>query len=192
MDKPILHVYFDMDGVLVRFDEQDSVTKPFLVPGSHYFRHQPADTKAVDLMRALDEFRAIKTHVLTRLLPGLDKDIMDEHEADKLAWCQDISLTAGFGHGREAPFACLRGTHDKNLPLIGIQPRSARNRHVLIDDDPQILTAWEKEGGVGFQYVQYGRTAIRRHHRNVIHWDTPVAELAAIVMAAPYDPGPLR
>lgn len=191
MDKPILHVYFDMDGVLVRFDEKDSVTRPFMEPGSHYFLRQVPDTKAVDLMRALDEFPRVRVHVLTRLLPDLDGPVADEQEADKLAWCRNIRLSSGFGPGREAPFACLRGTSDKNAPLLAVADWNARAYHVLIDDDHRILRDWEAAGGVGFQYRQYHRTCAGRH-RSLLSWDMPVAEMAAAILKAPYDPGPLH
>lgn len=189
MNKPILHVHFDMDGVLVHFDEQDSITKPFMELGSHYFLHQAPDTKAVDLMRALDEFPRVRTHVLTRLFPDLDDDVADEQEADKLAWCRNTRLSAGFEPGREAPFACLRGTPDKNAPLLAVPKWNDRAYHILIDDDRQVLRDWEAIGGVGFQYRQYRRTCAC-WHRGLLTWDMPMAEMAAAILKAPYDPGP--
>lgn len=188
MNKPILHVYFDMDGVLAHFNELHTVTKPFLAPGSHYFLYPEPDTKAVDLMRALDEFPNVRTHVLTRLLPGLDESLMDEHERDKLAWCRNLRLTRDFAHGKEAPFICLRGTMDKSSALEDVPDRYGRAWRVLVDDDPAILKAWEDAGGTGFQYVQYKRTYPDRHSRILTYGDS-VPDMAARILRSPLEYG---
>lgn len=182
---PSLYVYFDMDGVLVRFNETDSVARPFLVPGSGYFRNQPPDTKAVDLMRCLDEFPKVRTSVLTALLPGLDDGIAAEHEADKRAWCLSRRLTADFDLDAPGlPFACLRDC-GKDTVLRGLPKDEDRSRHVLVDDDPANLYAWEEAGGTPVQYVQRKRT-VSRIDRTVLTWDMTVPEMAQAVFMSPH------
>lgn len=184
---PELHVYFDMDGVLVKFNEQDAVTKPFLTRNSHYFRSQPPDTKAVDLMRCLDEFPKIKTRVLTRLMDPLDPDLADEHERDKRLWCLDHKLSEAFdGPDREdIPFLCLRNTNDKAGILRAMPAGTDLKRHVLIDDDPFQLSAWLSAGGAAYQYRQYGRTN-PVWGRDVLYWDMRVPDMVDMIMRCLY------
>lgn len=175
---PELHVYFDMDGVLVKFSERDAVTKPFLIKGSHYFRYQPPDAKAIALMRCLDSFPKIRTGVLTRLCNPLDPDLADEHETDKKLWCLEHRPSDGFGgqDGQNAPFMCLRNVNDKTGLLKSLPPDTDLKRRILIDDDPAQLEAWTLMGGTACQYRQYGRRT-ERWGRSILSWDMSVHDM---------------
>ena len=183
MAVPELYAYFDMDGVLVRFDEDDAATKPCLVPGSRYFRDLPPDTKAVDLMRCVDEFPKVRTSVLTRLVPKIGPDLAEEHEADKLGWCVRYRLVEGFGDGAgKPPFRCLRDADDKTPALAGI-PTDARRAHVLVDDDPAMVRSWKRAGGTAFLYVQSHRH-IRNTNLAALGRSMSVPEMAARILSA--------
>lgn len=187
MKTPIFHVYFDMDGVLARFIEEDSVTKPFLVPGSGYFRNLPPDTRAVDLMRCVDEFPRVHTHVLTRLLRDIEPGIAGEHEADKLAWCRAHRLTRDFDGPGQGSFICIRHAPDKNAVLETVPRPADRKLHVLVDDDPRILRAWEQAGGTGFLYIQSHRTVNRSYDTDrVLHGTDQVPAMANKILTIAY------
>lgn len=181
MAAPELFVYFDMDGVLVEFNNQDAITQPFRNPGSHYFRHQPPDAKAVDLMRCLSEFPKVKTIVLTRLLNPLAKILADEHEQDKRAWCLDHALTREFDQdGPDLPFICLRNVHNKAGVLAGLPPGTDKKRHILIDDDVVNLTTWKQAGGIAYQYIQPGRH-VQKFGRNILTSGMPIRTMVEAI-----------
>lgn len=181
MTEPKLFVYFDMDGVLVEFNDQDTITQPFRVPGSHYFRNQPPDAKAVDLMRCLSEFPKIKTIVLTRLLNPLAQILADEHENDKRAWCLEHALTPDFDQdGPDLPFICLKNVNDKTSVLASLPPGENKKRHILIDDDIMNLAAWKQAGGTAYQYMQPGRN-VQRFGKQVLESSMPVLKMAEVI-----------
>ena len=85
--------YFDMDGVLVHFNEEDSVTRPFFLLGAHYYRKLEPNPVAVELFKYLNSREDTCALVCTRLyyrdapkmiLPQL----LVEQETDKLHWCE--------------------------------------------------------------------------------------------------------
>ena len=50
-----LNLYFDMDGVAIRYDRSGYVepNPPFMQKGTHYFRHLPPDEKMIKVIRIL-------------------------------------------------------------------------------------------------------------------------------------------
>lgn len=146
--RPTATLYFDLDGVLARYVDEDSHSRPFMTPGSAYFRRLPPNPLPVALARLLHERRDLNVRVLTRVLdvPGL----VDEWTRDKAAWAQEHCPFI------ERPTRVVVGD-DKNAVLLELRERNPSvnaRAHVLIDDDPRMLQKWVAAGGSGVQYVQ--------------------------------------
>ena len=142
---PVL--YFDMDGVLAVFDEQDAVTKPFMVPNGHYFRYCWPDSKAIRLMRKFHEKPGIQVKILTRILNV--QTMIHEWSEDKAIWAADNCM---------AMYDKIIITAKPNKAgILAEIPEQERNQHILIDDDPMILDTWQSVGGTGIQYLQTQR-----------------------------------
>lgn len=153
-----LAIYFDMDGVLAVFDEGASQDQPFNVPGGHYFLACDPDPRAVGLMRRLSGRPGVKVEILSRIH---DEPVMEaEWTEDKKAWVRGML-------GPGVPVSILVNTdRDKSSRLPpDLAPMELR-RHVLVDDDPEILSAWRAAGGTAVQYLQPGRSVSR--------WNGPV------------------
>ena len=139
---PVL--YFDMDGVLAIFDEQDAVTKPFMTPNSHYFRYCQPDSTAVRLMRKFHEKPGVKVNILTRILNV--QNMIHEWSEDKAIWAANNCM---------AMYDKIIITAKPNkTSILARIPEQERRQHVLIDDDPMILDTWQVVGGTSIQYLQ--------------------------------------
>lgn len=157
-------VYFDMDGVLAIFDETCPKTV-VLSPGTHYFRTCLPDPRAVFLLQWLNHVERTKTAVFTRLFSFLEDSLKAEQAADKRLWCGDM---LGREYTNNGIFLCTdAGKHD----LLRSVPAENRKFHILIDDDPIVLSDWRQTGGSCIQYMQPGRritarerTCIRPEH----------------------------
>lgn len=148
--------YFDMDGVLVHFSEEDSKTRPFLRVGNHYYRHLEPNPVAVELFEYLGILPDVYPVVCTRLYyrdapPRELPELLSEQRADKLAWCkQYLNLP-------EQDFLCLPMETSKNK-VINEVPYCKREESVLLDDDTRMLFEWCHQGGKGAQFIQSHRT----------------------------------
>lgn len=146
-----LHFYFDMDGVLAIFEE-DVPKNIVLSDTSHYFRTCPPDPVAIETMRELTKVENAHITILTRLFPNQTPVSKAIQEADKLAWCQEhidfLKLPE--------QFKCI--ADDSKSKLLQLVPIKQRAFHILIDDDPEILTDWKNNFGTGIQYLQPGRS----------------------------------
>ena len=155
MKRPVY--YFDMDGVLAIFDERASVEKPFMRPGSHFFRKCEPDERAVAILEAMArEENRCEVIVLSRLPANLSDTLAKEQAADKMLWCEDVLP--------ENVDVIVIRANDKTGVLLEI-PAPERSYHVLIDDDPEIVRTWRAAGGTAIQYVQ--------PHRNLKRIDGP-------------------
>ena len=172
--------YFDMDGVLVYFDEQAKTDKPFNILNSHYFTTCPPDVTAVDVMKSLSLLPGCDVKVLTRVyleIPDerLLNQLLDEHTADKRAWCErflDFRAARDWSQVNTVDdFICLRQTNVKTAVLDGI-PQHLRRHHVLIDDDPVILAAWVNAGGSAVQFLQPQRKVAMWHGKIIKSGDS--------------------
>ena len=139
---PVL--YFDMDGVLAIFDEQDAVTKPFMTPNSHYFRHCWPDSTTIRLMHEFHEKPNIQVNILTRILNI--PNMIHEWSEDKAAWAAD-NCAAMYDR-------IIITTKPNKAGILAEIPEQKRRQHVLIDDDPMILDTWQAVGGTSIQYLQ--------------------------------------
>lgn len=157
-------VYFDMDGVLAVFDETCPKTV-VLSPGTHYFRTCLPDPRAIFLLQWLSHVRQTKTAVFTRLFGFLDDSLKTEQASDKRLWCGDM---LGEEYAKDGTFFCTDAQkHDLLLPM----PAEQRRFHILVDDDPAVLSNWRKAGGSCIQYMQperrtevHERACIRPEH----------------------------
>ncbi len=159
--------YFDMDGVLVHLNEDDSVSMPFLIPGNHYYHNLEEDRLAVSLFRWFQRRPNTRAVVCTRLYyrdvnPECIDGLLREQTLDKYNWCQQhLAL-------ERTDFNCLRMTASKSCMLYRVPPER-RKEHILIDDDRRMLARWCESGGSGIQYVQ-------EHRRRLLDylWSGPI------------------
>lgn len=146
--RPRATIYFDLDGVLARYVDEDSRSRPFMTPSSEYFRRLPPNPLPVALARILSERRDLDVRVLTRVLPV--RELVDEWTRDKTAWTRERCPFV------ETPARVVMGD-DKNVvlrELLERDPDANPRAHVLVDDDPRMLQRWVAAGGSGVQYVQ--------------------------------------
>lgn len=142
-------IYFDMDGVLVHFDETHP-KNAIMAPGGHYFLACAPDPRAIALWERLQRHPSMETAVLTRLFRGLPAALKQEQATDKLDWCRK-NLDA---RPCALRFLCTDGSKREFLEDV---LEGERRLHVLLDDDPAVLTDWENAGGTGIQYLQPAR-----------------------------------
>ena len=146
MTNVVLH--FDLDGVLARYVDADSKTRPFNVPGSGYFRRRPRNQIPVALARHLASIQDVDVRVLSRV-PDIP-NMTAEWKADKIAWVHENCPFI------KTPTLIVVGD-DKNAALHDLMtanPRTNPRTHILVDDDPRILQRWVAAGGSGIQYMQ--------------------------------------
>lgn len=142
-----MHFYFDMDGVLVRFDEGFHVSQEWRKPG--YFKNCEPDRIAVMLAHCLHAMPNHSVRILTRVLD--EPENIRRWTRDKKAWMKEnmpfISLS------RE--FTCTAAPVKSEI--LRDVPEHARLLHVLVDDDPKMLEEWRRAGGTSVQYIQAHR-----------------------------------
>lgn len=146
-------VYFDMDGVLVKYDRlgyvsTDGKTPPYLIKNGHYFSTLEPDEKAIKILQKLNEVCSVK------ILTALPKkgSIYLEHVRDKIAWlnkyCPFIDTKTQF-----ISTATNKGDLAKSIcdyDSLGLSSFSIN--HILIDDYNNNLNNWVYHGGTALKY----------------------------------------
>lgn len=135
--------YFDMDGVLAKFNKSANTANPplFNRPGQHYFLKCEPDIKAITIAQTMLA-AGLDVRILSRL--NGPREMLDEWRCDKTAWLKRYMPDISSEH-----IILTETTKDKFLNHI---PERQRAAHVLIDDFNENLAMWEENGGVGVKY----------------------------------------
>lgn len=139
-----MNIYFDMDGVLAKYDRNAYIDKdaPFYQKGVHYFRYLEADTKMVDLYHTLEKY--YNTFIISSVITD-PPELCIEHIRDKIYWL----VTYDIYHDNNALFSIT------NKPTCAVyhHQKLLTESDILIDDFNQNLWLWEKNGGTGIKYL---------------------------------------
>lgn len=147
-------VYFDMDGVLAKYNRSgyvsiDGKTPPYLMKDGHYFFNLEPDEKAIAILQKLNEVCSVK------ILTAVSKkgSIYLEHVRDKIAWinkyCPFIDIKTQF-----ISTATDKGNLAKSIcdyDSLGLSSFSIN--HILIDDYNNNLNNWVYHGGTALKYI---------------------------------------
>jgi hypothetical protein len=126
-------IFFDMDGVLAKWDTASSVEDTFL-PG--YFLSRDADASMVESLNGLIR-RGYDVHVLSAVYPGAI------YQEEKRQWLLNNGITA-------EPIFLPCGDNKANYVAL-----EAGQKGILIDDYTRNLNLWESSGTafVGIKYL---------------------------------------
>lgn len=153
----MIHIYFDMDGVLAKYDrnayKEDPVTheRLFEMKNKHYFRYVPADDKMTnvlfhlsDKMHNIKSGLEIQTHVISTLSKKSSAFI--EQYDDKLAW-----LHENVKNFPTTEFYPALG--EKRDIAVLIRGKKLNPTDILIDDYNVNLKSWRRAGGTAIKYL---------------------------------------
>lgn len=144
-----VHVFFDMDGVLVNYDPDTyrDPARPWERTGRHYFAHLDPDRRALALATALARQAWADVSVCSRTSRHTATPEGKEQLLDKRHWCE----------AHLVPY--LRLTHtvishtrkeDSATATLG-RPLTATD--ILIDDFNTNLVSWEMAGGRAIKWL---------------------------------------
>lgn len=156
------HIYFDMDGVLAKYEESaySGPTPLFSQRGKHYFRHLQADPVAVDAfvkLYTMDEYGPENVTVVSSIIG--EGSLFLEHYHDKLAWLDEHVYSNMRSKRAPKNYERLR-----LLPCLGSKADTVAFRHwngrstglmrsdILIDDYNENLVEWRDRGGLAIKY----------------------------------------
>ena len=145
-----IKIYFDMDGVLARYDRHayEGEYPAYKQMGGHYFRNVMPDARMVQLLETAEKRpEEFECNVITTL--NNHGGLFLEQYRDKLEW---------LGEHVEGMTFDVNGNF---IPIIGSKRRVAswlkRNRldymDVLIDDFNPNLRDWQEHGGLAVKYL---------------------------------------
>lgn len=153
----MIHIYFDMDGVLAKYDrnayKEDPVTheRLFETKNKHYFRYVPADDKMTNVLFHLTNKMhnqkseiEIKTHVISTLSKKSSAFI--EQYDDKVAW-----LGENIKNFPTKEFYPALG--EKRDIAVLIRGKKLNTTDILIDDYNVNLKSWRDAGGTAIKYL---------------------------------------
>lgn len=153
----MIHIYFDMDGVLAKYDRNAYMEDPetherlFETKNKHYFRYVPADDKMTNVLFHLtDEIHHqksgidIKTHVISTLSKKSSAFI--EQYDDKVAWLRDNIKN----FPTEEFYPALGEKRDIAVLIRG---KKLNTTDILIDDYNVNLKSWRDAGGTAIKYL---------------------------------------
>lgn len=143
-------IYFDMDGVLVRYDRSAYTgSEPvFKKLGAHYFRTQPADERMLQAFCKLVNIAAESDDVNVRVLSSLVNtgSLFLEQYRDKQAWLKEHAPDFD-------PSGFVPAITDKRSVAEFLTGRSLTVNDVLIDDYNKNLEDWREHGGLAVKYL---------------------------------------
>lgn len=145
----MLNIYFDMDGVIAKYEPEAYRSKNALYfqPNVHYFKTVPPNRKGLHFLELLCTIfkEKYKTILLTKLNSG-SESLDEEHFKDKNEWrikhCPFLSdeqfiVTTGSKH--------VTIQHLENRPYL-------KPTEILIDDYNPNLRAWQNAGGTAIKF----------------------------------------
>lgn len=137
-------VCFDMDGVLVVYEQDAYVgdSPRYLQPG--YFRNRKPDKKAIALFKHCLKMLPLDTFICT----GVPADHRNRIILDKLFWL-DTNIPE-FDIGTRF---IASSSMDKSALFEHIRMNSLNRRDVIIDDFNPRLYNWEMRGGTAIKYL---------------------------------------
>lgn len=156
-------IYFDMDGVLFRFDFDGYTGKPvpeFKKLGSHYFLHREPVSVALQLFKYCLEAFPLDTYVLTSVCA--EPEIRHEQVIDKIESLYRVAPEFDIG----SHFIACAG--DKRNNIIAIREMSLTHRDVLIDDYNPNLYKWIWSGGSAIKFLN-GVNSHKSWHSYTLH-----------------------
>ncbi len=141
-----MHIYFDMDGVLVKYDRNAYLSKqsPFYQKGVHYFRDLEADSLMLNLYLVLQRQNRHHLYIVTSITN--DAKLCLEHCKDKITWLQNHQIATK--RNQHLLFAAS----PKRNCVEDFQHRHLTPQDVLIDDYNPNLEAWQEAGGTAIKY----------------------------------------
>ena len=141
-----LFVWFDMDGVLNRYDRSIyRGEKPlYLKKGLHYYRNAPADSTALKMLKYVSSLRGVQYRIITCLPDG---EIFYEHLLDKKYW---LSQNAPYAEDRLV--SCIEDKYGCAEAVLGSRD-FAKYTNILIDDFNSNLLNWQESGGISIKYL---------------------------------------
>lgn len=164
-------LYFDMDGVVARYDyglyvpKQKNEIPPFLILNSHVFRDlEPDDTILESLNILYSKYRDseyVTVKILTNIPTGL---LQAEHTIDKYEWCK--KHIQGF---KQEDFFC---TSVKKHNAVAQTLWSLTEDDILIDDYNKNLDNWTAHGGHAVKYIN-GINSVNIKYDSILHTWTP-------------------
>ncbi len=140
-------IYFDMDGVLARYDINGYTgdDPAFKKPGSHYFFNLEPDPTATEILKTL--YKEIPGNVMVLTSVFSEREIRNEQTFDKINWLLKVFPDFDFG----AHFLSC-STEKRNL-ISNIRGKALTKRDILIDDWNANLYAWANNGGTAIKYL---------------------------------------
>lgn len=129
MDNEDITFYFDMDGVIARWNEHASIEE---VQSPGYFRHCEPEPSVIDLMHRLK-----KEGYNVKILSAVYED--DHSASDKEYWIREHGLS-------DIEHIFVPYGENKNDYI------NNENIAVLIDDFGKNLTAWQKAGHIAVKF----------------------------------------
>ena len=140
-------IYFDMDGVLAKYDFNaynfSDPNGPLFLTGG-YFRNRPPDLIALGLFKMCIQMFPYDTFVITSI-PDIKKK--NNIVMDKLYWL--IMRVPEFNIGTQ-----FIGPVDRKMNFIEwIRGSSIDKRDILIDDYNKNLYGWMSRGGTAIKYI---------------------------------------
>lgn len=148
-------VFFDIDGVLAEYTLEDYLgdPMPFAKPGIHYFSNRDVDSTAwsvLDFIKRVAKEPIVVLTTLSSVTMG-DKDLFEEHVADKREWVNRVSKEMGVGR-LQIVFAqqCQTSKASAAASFLG---RPLKKSDILVDDFNDNLFDWWDAGGTSVKYL---------------------------------------
>lgn len=144
-----IHVVFDMDGVLVKYDPA-VYADPACIwerPNAHYFLNLPADRKALVLARQMAREPGCEISVCSRTSRMISTAIGEEQYRDKRAWCDRVIRPQ-----MEVRDVVVTQWRKEDAIAMSLG-RDINRLDVLIDDFNSNLSGWEHAGGTAIKWL---------------------------------------
>ena len=140
-------IYFDMDGVLVRYelDAYLGDEPTFTQVGLHYFRDLKPDPMAIELFKKL--YKQFKSEVFVCTAVSAPRIIRNEQTFDKMEWM--LNYVPDFEVGSNF----IATSSNKWTIISSIRGRNLSRSDILIDDYNPNLFSWVSHGGTGIKWI---------------------------------------
>ena len=146
---PKVNIFFDMDGVLVQYDETAYVgDNPLYTQiGEHYFKYLEPNDAAIKCLRLLAYEPWSNIYVCSKIAASTSTKIGREQYDDKRDWCSHNI------HPKQCVRRFIIGHKGKPQSVELFFKRHLTHYDVLIDDYNPNLEQWEKRGGTAIKWL---------------------------------------